>query len=491
MSAARRRALIETPTLDPRRGAPRWLPWSVIAISLAGCGTDRPVGDRAGDPPDGGASADASSDDPLPEHPAYVEHLAAIFARSCVSCHGTPLPTASARNCVRTDRWDTSPDPDALCSDTATAGAIFGVGDAGPMIVDNITTRRMPLAGPALSDNELELFKRWKAAGYPKRAVNQPPTIQLMTPPPGGATVCQPSCSYTIMYATGDGDGDSVRWSLAWAGAGKTGTFASGLTGGTASVTIDATALGTGAYTLTATLDDGTATVLQAAAGTLTVPANHNAAPTVTVSSPNGGESYNNGQPVTISWLGADPDDAMLTYDVRAVGATTIAIQTVTAPVGAAQVVWTPPAVTTPTTFRIEIAVRDSVTRPTPITDRSDAAFTIFPPPAVVKFAQQIQPILTANCTGGACHDASGPAGNLQLTSGSAYSNLVNVLAKSSCTTTKRVAPGAPDQSYLMFKLQGAGDCFSGSRMPKGQNALPAAQLQLIRDWIANGAPNN
>ena len=50
---------------------------------------------------------------------------------------------------------------------------------------------------------------------------------------------------------------------------------------------------------------------------------------------------------------------------------------------------------------------------------------------------------------------------------------------------------GQPDQSYLVWKLQGSGGCYSGSRMPKGASALSASNLQLIRDWIANGAPNN
>jgi hypothetical protein len=53
------------------------------------------------------------------------------------------------------------------------------------------------------------------------------------------------------------------------------------------------------------------------------------------------------------------------------------------------------------------------------------------------------------------------------------------------------VLPGQPDQSYLTFKLQGSGPCFSGVRMPRGSTALSATQMQLIRDWITNGAPNN
>jgi hypothetical protein len=72
------------------------------------------------------------------------------------------------------------------------------------------------------------------------------------------------------------------------------------------------------------------------------------------------------------------------------------------------------------------------------------------------------------------------------------FNELVGVAAgEMPCTTYKLVAPGLPDQSYLVLKLQGSSACFSGSRMPKGMPALTAAQIQLVRDWIANGAPNN
>ena len=122
----------------------------------------------------------------------------------------------------------------------------------------------------------------------------------------------------------------------------------------------------------------------------------------------------------------------------------------------------------------------------------SDADFTITPPPQQVSFATQLQPILTASCDGAQCHDANQPQQGLSLITGAAYAALVNVNStEGSCTGYKLVAPSKPDQSYLMFKLTGTGACLSGSRMPKAAAALTATQLQLFRDWIANGAPNN
>lgn len=446
----------------------------MVTLLLGACGTDR------------------AEDTAVPAHPTYVEHIAPILERACLSCHGAATSVSEARNCVRLDRWDTADDPTQLCSDPATGGYIFGAHDGGPMIVDNIVALRMPLSDIPLPAAEIQTFERWRDAGYPKRAPNQPPTIQFVTPPPGGVTVCQPSCTYAISYAIADPDDDSVRWSLAWSAGGKTGTLATRLSGGSGSVMIDAATLASGTYTLIATLDDGTAIVPSTAAGTLTVPAGHNAAPTVAVTTPNGGESYYDNQPVTIAWLGGDPDDATLTYNVSAVGATTTAIQTITAPVGPAQVTWTPPRVTALTSFRIEVTAHDGASPSLSATDRSDATFAISPPPQAVSFATQIQPIFNATCQGAQCHDASQPASGLNLTAGAAYAALVGVAStEAPCTAYKRVAPGQPDQSYLIFKLQGSGACLSGSRMPKAMPALSPAQLQLFRDWIANGAPNN
>jgi hypothetical protein len=448
--------------------------WVAAAGLLGACGTD------TGEAPE------------VADRPTYVENIAPLLEHTCLSCHAAATSTSEARNCVRLDRWDTAADPMKLCSDPATAGHIFGVRDGGPMIVDNVVTLRMPASDLPLAPAEIQMLERWRAAGYPKRATNQPPAIQFLTPPPSGATACQPSCTYAISYAITDPDGDSVIWSLDWSAGGKTGTLAAGLPGGSGTVMIDASTLASGTYTLSAKLDDGTAVVTTAAAGTLTVPAGHNAAPTVTVTTPNGGESYYDNQPLKISWIGNDPDDATLTYNVSAVGASTIAIQTLTSPVGPAQLTWTPPHVTALTNFRIEVTAHDGGTPALSVTDRSDADFAISPPPQAVSFASQIQPILTATCLGAQCHDASQPASGLNLTAGAAYASLVGIAStEAPCTAYQLVAPGQPDQSYLVWKLQGSGACSSGSRMPKAMPALPAAQVQLIRDWIANGAPNN
>lgn len=106
-----------------------------------------------------------------------------------------------------------------------------------------------------------------------------------------------------------------------------------------------------------------------------------------------------------------------------------------------------------------------------------------------MSLSSQVQPIFTAQCGGGGCHSGMNPAEGLVLSKGKSYASLVNVTS-SQCAVNKRVVPGDPGNSYLMWKLKGAGPCFIGSRMPKGQ-PLSATEIDLIGAWIAQGAPDN
>lgn len=101
----------------------------------------------------------------------------------------------------------------------------------------------------------------------------------------------------------------------------------------------------------------------------------------------------------------------------------------------------------------------------------------------VVSFSTDIQPIFTANCSG--CH---GSSGGLSLAAGASRSNLVDVQAQAGCTDRKRVLPGNSASSVLYLRVAG-NTC--GDRMPKGGSALPIASINLIRDWIDQGALDN
>lgn len=443
------------------------------SLVIASCGNDR-------------AGTDSAT-------PTYLQDIAPILQDSCVTCHAAPTATAQAENCVRLDRWDSAPDTKQVCTNAAMAGLIFGVHDADAMIVDQVIQGQMPFGGPMLDAQDVATLTRWRDAGFPRRSPNAPPTIEF-TAPTSAITLCNPGCTYAVAYVVRDPDGDSVTWTLGWSGGGKTGTFATRLADGTGTIMIDASALASGTYALTAVLDDGTTAVSVDAPATLTIAAGHNAAPVVTVVAPNGGESYYDTQPVAVTWNGTDGDDASLTYDVVALQGTTVTTiaSGLVRPTGPASTTWTPPPVSALTPYRIRVTAHDGGSPSLSATDSSDGDFVISPPPQMVSFASQLQPILTANCTSAQCHDANQPQQGLNLTAGAAYGALVNVNStQATCSSYKLVLPGQPDQSYLIFKLAGSGACFTGSQMPKGAPALSAAQLQLFRDWIANGAPNN
>lgn len=86
-------------------------------------------------------------------------------------------------------------------------------------------------------------------------------------------------------------------------------------------------------------------------------------------------------------------------------------------------------------------------------------------------------------CVG--CHSGAAAQGNLDLSAGKAYSNLVNV--PSSASGLKRVVPGNSAQSYLMKRLTGAD---GETIMPPG-GKLSQPIIDAIQKWIDDGAKDN
>jgi hypothetical protein len=122
------------------------------------------------------------------------------------------------------------------------------------------------------------------------------------------------------------------------------------------------------------------------------------------------------------------------------------------------------------------------------------ALFALIPAQAALAgeaptFSADIVPILRSRCA--ICHLTGVEAGNMSLVPDAAYASLVSV--KSPTTGLVRVEPGNPESSYLIMKLEGThlSKGGSGARMPFGAEPLSAADVKLIRDWIAAGAPKN
>jgi hypothetical protein len=92
-------------------------------------------------------------------------------------------------------------------------------------------------------------------------------------------------------------------------------------------------------------------------------------------------------------------------------------------------------------------------------------------PPQAVSYSGDLQPIWDQNCTKSGCHDG---AHDPLLTPAESY----NAIMAGGFVNT-----AIPTESILYQVLQG------GSMPPTGK--LPSADIQMVLDWIKNGAPNN
>src|SRR5688572_2496545 len=83
------------------------------------------------------------------------------------------------------------------------------------------------------------------------------------------------------------------------------------------------------------------------------------------------------------------------------------------------------------------------------------------------------------------CHAGANAPARLRLDAANSYSNLVGVPSVEP-SGLLRVAPGDANNSYLIQKLEGTASI--GVRMPAGLPALPQSDINVIRQWIGDGA---
>ena len=212
--------------------------------------------------------------------------------------------------------------------------------------------------------------------------------------------------------------------------------------------------------------------------------------PIVTITAPTLNQAFYMTQPASVVWTATDNGTSLMCDVIANDGTTTLPIATGVRPTSGAVTTtpWTLTAVPASDNYIVQVSCSDDSSPPL-IGVGMSAVFAVVGPPQAVSYMTQVQPIWTAKCIGTACHDNTMPQERLSLTASASRAELVGV-ASQQCPATQLVKPGAPDQSYLMFKLQGSGPCMTGSRMPKG-GSITAAQIQLVRDWIVNGALDN
>lgn len=108
------------------------------------------------------------------------------------------------------------------------------------------------------------------------------------------------------------------------------------------------------------------------------------------------------------------------------------------------------------------------------------------PPQLTAMFSSIQTNVFTPTCATSGCHAGAGAPQGLRLDAANSYGLLVNV-PSSEDPAFLRVNPGDPDNSYLIQKLEGTASV--GARMPAGgAAALPQADIDVIRQWITDGA---
>ncbi len=103
--------------------------------------------------------------------------------------------------------------------------------------------------------------------------------------------------------------------------------------------------------------------------------------------------------------------------------------------------------------------------------------------PLTADFASIQFHILTPICT--ACHAGGAAPRGLRLDSINSYSLLVGI-PSTEVPSVLRVKPGDPNNSYIIQKLEG--HAAVGARMPFGGPYLEQGTIDIVRQWIIDGA---
>jgi hypothetical protein len=100
--------------------------------------------------------------------------------------------------------------------------------------------------------------------------------------------------------------------------------------------------------------------------------------------------------------------------------------------------------------------------------------------PSITAVAQ----ITAKNCSAAACHSAMATANGL-------YQMMVDRIAEECTDNRLMVKPGDPEHSYMIQKVTDHNLCASEPPMPLTGAPLASADIQVIYDWICEGAPDH
>lgn len=101
------------------------------------------------------------------------------------------------------------------------------------------------------------------------------------------------------------------------------------------------------------------------------------------------------------------------------------------------------------------------------------------------RFSEIQANIFTHTCATTGCHFGAGAPQGLRLDEANSFGMLVGV-ASSERPSVLRVKAGDPDNSFLIHKLEGTASV--GAQMPLNVPALDQSSIDVIRQWISDGA---
>jgi hypothetical protein len=118
-----------------------------------------------------------------------------------------------------------------------------------------------------------------------------------------------------------------------------------------------------------------------------------------------------------------------------------------------------------------------------------------FPPAAIISLSRDVQPIFNRSCAISGCHSGGAPQANMSLEAGEIFDPVVGAVGVASLEAPglKRIDPGSSLSSYLVAKVEDKQASVGGigDRMPLGSPPLDPIEIQVIREWIDQGARDN
>lgn len=139
--------------------------------------------------------------------------------------------------------------------------------------------------------------------------------------------------------------------------------------------------------------------------------------------------------------------------------------------------------------FLLAMGCGDDATEPPPVADCSSVADTT--QPATVSYQNDIFPLFEAqkyNCNSSGCHGAPLVSSNFTV---STYEDLFMAGDEATAINVCSIKPGDPEASYIYLKMKGQAGTIQGERMPLSGPVVTPSDLDLMRNWILEGARDN